>query len=1848
MRQIADRSQVRYCPRHVRFPPLQFRRFCAGLMMCVALATPARADVAINEIRAGASERLLQWDSNGIAQVGTGTRWYQPMFSDATWPSGPGPFGFGSLSNSPPPFATRLEAGMRYLSPTVYLRKSFVVSSGDALRSDPLEFVVGYNDGFVAFLNGVEIARRNAGPAKKFIHHDQPAYNREVFSGTAPILPTVLNETIALPQTTPLLVEGTNVLAVHALNASASDATFYFKADLRITGTPVTDLVTATDTWKYFVGVVEPSGQLYDPALLASGKLNVGWGTVNYDDLEWSSGPGPIGAGSPGVTLGTNLTAQVINITPSVFVRKVFSVTSSEAADTQPLQLVVRYDDSFVAYLNGVEVARRNIGVPNTFTPRTAVADVESNTTVTLSIDPPAKLLVPGNNVLALQVHNYTFNNADLLLQADLRTTGSGARTLVPNNTVWKYLVGTVEPVGVPTEEEEESPEGPESDVDWIELFNDGNQPVALDGWSLTDDPDERDKWVFPDVTLPPGGYLVIICDGKDIRSLAGGFAHANFALGSDGEYLGLFDETGALVQQFHPEYPRQLPFHSFVRVDDHTWKYSDAPSPGAANGGNLFSGIVATPTVSNPGRFYAGSVSVLLSCATPGAAIRYTLDGSEPGPASSLAGAALVFTSTSRVLRARAFAPGMVPSDIVTHTYLINQSAARQGLPAVCLSGEEAKTFYRPFGIMAIVPNTSSAYTASIWSQFIGNTSGNLTSPNVPPDPSAYHAPMQSGQPAERPVAFEILHTGATPDLRSAAGVRLAGSPFSRPRYVLTAQNSGTPNVGTWSASATQKPQLNLFFRNDYGAKPLDYPLVPGSSVASYENIRLRAGKNDISNPFIRDEYVRRLFLNMGQVGVRGDFVNLYVNSVFKGYFNITERPREPFFQQARGTNARFDVRNISVMADGDVLAYNELLNYARSRTMASAADYDGIKTRLDVVNVVDYLLLNVVAATADWPGNNYVMDRARNASGLYRFSVWDAEGGFGGFSRNPQYKSFNDLITGSPTSDSVPARLFYTRLKVNLEFRLLFADRIQKHMFNDGALTDANLSALYNQLKSRIAPMITDVSGGTFTDFLPLWLNGRGDPTRYTLSGGTTGSLVNCPSRRRVLFDGYIDDSTGGATVPAAFVSEGLWPATQAPLFSTFGGAVAQNFPVDITNPNAAGSIFYTMDGTDPRAAGGAVAGTAYAGTLHIAQSTQLKARVRNTNGEWSPLTEALFTVAQPLPLLVTEVMYHPPDVGAVGGDEFEFVEIKNVGTVPLNLNGVSLSGGVEYLFPNGSVLGANQFVLLVKNPVQFAAKYPGKTIGGVYSGSLNNRGDQLALHDLGGAPIFTMNYLDAPPWPVSPDGWGNSLVPVDPNNNSNPNDAANWRASSSPGGSPGADDPFAPKIFVNELLVNPLAGELQAIELVNEGADPVDVSHWWISDASALPQKFQIPAGTTIPSGAFLVFDETQFNPTPGQGQSFSFNKQGGEVVLSSAAANGQLTGYVHTAGFAASAAGVSFGRYRDAVLVDHFVAQRTTSFGAGNAGPRVGPVVISEIMYHAGAGESDYIELRNISGEPVPLFDPDNPANTWRVRGASFNFPTGVTLQPREIVVLSALPPSTFRVQHNVPPAVAIFQYSGNLDDDGETLALQMPAEPVAGQSVGQIDVDVVTYADAGGWPVAPDGNGPALERIQLNGFGDDRTNWRASLAQNGSPGTLPGLSFAMWQAAYFTSAQINDANVSGRNADPDGDGLSNFLEHAHGLDPWRPDAGEALAITLENDGAAGPFLTLRYRQNAGANGFQFHVDTAGDLPAWSLDGAISIGGAVTNNDGTETRTLRDTIAPGDADKRFIRLRVVETP
>lgn len=1399
---------------------------CVGIGLALAIACGtsgtsatsdtdggAHQDVVLNEVVHAPSERQLRWPTATTPKLGTGPAFYEAGFDDSEtrgWQSGPGPFGFGTTTPAAPVFGTNTQTQMQNLTPSLYLRKTFTVSAGDAARTDPLQLTTSYNDGFIVYVNGVELARRWAGPAGQFQYHDQHAYDPDLNAATQDV--TLYTETVNLGAANTLLREGANVVAVHALNLASTNANFVFSGSLGIgSATPVT-LVSATDTWQYFPGVVEPAGGLYDPALLFSGRLSVPWGKVAYDDTTWTAGPGPHGQGIAG--MGTSVTG-VIGSTPSLYTRIVFNASATDAADPTPLQLLVDYDDSFVAYINGVEVARANLQQANTFVPRTAVATTTRNyagSQTTFVIDPAKNVLVAGANVLAIQAHNVSIGDADIALRADLRIGAAGTRLVASSSPSWRYTAGTAEPIADLDGAIEDNPDAPESVNDWVELYNRGASAVSLSGWSLSDSSGTSQKWIFPDVSIPAGGYLVVILDGQDVRTPGtGGYLHANFSLDADGEYLGLRDATGALVQEF-TKLPPGSPFHSYGRNATGNYVYFDLATPGAANAGTEFSGIVAPPVPSIPGGFLTGATSVTLTSPTPGATVRYTdtanaagpTDGSEPTETTGIAYSGTISIGSTRVLRAAAFAPGMIPSPVASFTYLIGEPAPRPSLPAVSIIANQPRSLYRPYGTMAIVNNMSGNYPAGPWSA-LG-------------DKQQYNNANFRGIWGERPVTWQHIAANGAPLFNLDIGLRLAGSPFTRPRYVLTGPNGATPNTTAWStSSAFEKPSMNFYMRDDLGGDPLKYPVIPKSPVTVHSDFRFRGGHNDL-NPFIIDELARRLFVDMGNKGSLGVNTTLYINGAFKGIFNLVQHVRQEWLREAFKSDLDWDVLQVGVPSDGDGIAYQEMFTFLRNNPQSVLANYQGMQARLDMTEFVDYLIQNIYTCTGDWPHNNWIAARERSTSGKFRFITWDAEGSFGSFGLTVTSSNFvtqpqnngapgtqSSLFTTTPLTDSLTTgpRILYTLLRDSPEFRLLFADRIQKHFFNGGALTDAAITARYTELANECSPFIA----GFNSTRIPSWINGIGNTSRWTvtLSGMAIASTTNAPSRRKVLLEGFTNDQAvaylPAGPVPGYFAAQGLFPSTLAPSLGQFGGTVAAGYGLVITNPNAGGgAIYYTTNGLDPRLPGGAAQGTAYTGPIPITSATVVKARVLSPGGEWSPLVEATFRTGAPPTLLITEVMYNPPAftppgfTAPVDGDEFEFIELKNIGSAPVNLYNVRLAAGIDFTFPPGATVPAGGFVVLAKNPARFSLKYPGVAVAGQYGpgSSLSNGGETLTLVDAFGDTIMSFTYDDNQPWPTSADGGGRSLVPSLPSSNPAPNLASSWRASTNDGGSPGTDDP------------------------------------------------------------------------------------------------------------------------------------------------------------------------------------------------------------------------------------------------------------------------------------------------------------------------------------------------------------------------------------------------------------------------------------------------------------------------
>ncbi|CAN0433444.1 unnamed protein product, partial [Laminaria digitata] len=280
---------------------------------------------------------------------------------------------------------------------------------------------------------------------------------------------------------------------------------------------------------------------------------------------------------------------------------------------------------------------------------------------------------------------------------------------------------------------------------------------------------------------------------------------------------------------------------------------------------------------------------------------------------------------------------------------------------------------------------------------------------------------------------------------------------------------------------------------------------------------------------------------------------------------------------------------------------------------------------------------------------------------------------------------------------------------------------------------------------------------------------------------------------------------------------------------------------------------------------------------------------------------------------------------------------------------------------------------------------------------------------------------------------------------------------------------------------------------------------MSGWYLTDVKEEPRKFQMPAGTSIAAGGYLVFDEDDFNASPGTPSSFALSSFGDGIYLFSADSQDNLTGYVRGFAFGGADNGVTFGREVWVTGQEELLPQISETLGRENSGPRIGPVVISELMYGPPVAEDEFIELVNISSQTISLFDQQFPENTWRIEGVGFSFPQNTTMAPGAIMLVVPVAPAVFRTAHAVPAEVAIFgPYTGRLNNAGEAVQLQAPDDPDMGGQVPYFDMDQVIYGDSNPWPTSADGGGASLEKINLDGLGSDPVNW-VGRAGGGTPG-----------------------------------------------------------------------------------------------------------------------------------------------
>lgn len=749
----------------------------------------------------------------------------------------------------------------------------------------------------------------------------------------------------------------------------------------------------------------------------------------------------------------------------------------------------------------------------------TATVAVEvTNLPLIYSLTADDSLVAPGTLVtLSWSVANattLTLNGADVTAQnsAAFTATSSGVHTLVASNangsTSKEINIRVVIPGEPIISEFLASNDGGLHDEDgeasdWIELHNPGPDPVSLLGYYLTDDAANLTKWALPDVTLAGDGYLVLFATGND-RSTPGSELHTNFSLATVGEYLALVKPDGTtIVTDFPPQYPRQhsdvsYGFDSVNAIDG----FFTTPTPGAANSSG-FTGFVADTVFSIDRGFYTNPIQVAITSASPDAQVRYTVNGTKPTATTGLVYTSPITISQTTVLRAAAFQDGFIPTNVDTHTYIFT---------ADVISHSNMSTNITQDAIYAPLMDASLQSIPSISLTFLGDVAR-----------------------TEKEVSMEMINF-PDGDAQVDAGMVRFGS------YVTNFAKRG----------------IRITFRNEYGPGKLAFPIFAGQEYQNFDpadrvdGIDLRAGNHDMKarGAYMSNRFTDDAMLDMGQISPHGRFVHLYLNGLYWGQYHLRERWNAAMLAEYFG-GQKVEYEAINANNSGNQFltgkVYDGTGDYwqATQQLIAGGTPFASTKDHLDMDNLIDFMLLWV-------SGNSESEFRAAGSVPLgvpFKFFMKDADG----FLRNP----------GHSASHNGPLNAM-SRLATegDPEYRILLADRIHKHFYNDGALTPAKNIA---RLQARVDE---------------IQLSFLSESARWESAGFTW-----TPTDWQNFQDNLLNNSFPALTntMINRFKSAGMYPSTAAPTFNQHGGAVPPAFRLGITAP--VGTIYYTSDGSDPR---------------------------------------------------------------------------------------------------------------------------------------------------------------------------------------------------------------------------------------------------------------------------------------------------------------------------------------------------------------------------------------------------------------------------------------------------------------------------------------------------------------------------------------------------------------------------------------------------------------------------------------------------------------------------------------
>ena len=551
---------------------------------------------------------------------------------------------------------------------------------------------------------------------------------------------------------------------------------------------------------------------------------------------------------------------------------------------------------------------------------------------------------------------------------------------------------------------------------DWIELYNATDADILLSNYFLTDDADFLWRYQLPEKTLKAGERIVIFLSetGKNLLS---GYSVLPFNLSASGEELYLSDRNG-IVDCVH--LPALQVDTTYGRPDGSMEFFLlEQVTPGTANG--AAAQITDMPVALTPQGVYEG-VEYLDIEFTGEGKIYYTTDCTKPEQTSLPYTGPIRITETT-VFRVICIADGKQPSQVLDLTYLLNE---HDSLSVVTLVTEPDDLFSWETGIYMTGPNASDKepyYGANYWKD------------------------------VEIPATISLFEKDGG-GFTSGCGVKIFGG-YSR---------------------YEDKKSLACFFRAEYGASELDYPLFGEAGLDTYEAFVLRNCGQDVFWARMRDVMITSLVAEQTTVPVQKyKPVVVYLNGQYFGIHYIREK-----------LNENYVAGNFNVKAEDVVLceceglnssAYRSLIKYAMNHDMNDPEHYEYVCSRIDVDNYIDYMVAQI------WIGNtdNSNVRFFKTTEGKWTWILYDTDMSFATANFNSVSRHLNKNAIGN---NDLTSKTLAVCLMNNPEFKDMFLSRMAWQM--NHIWTEENVIGRIDEIQALIAQdMVKDCQrwGRTYT---------------------------------------------------------------------------------------------------------------------------------------------------------------------------------------------------------------------------------------------------------------------------------------------------------------------------------------------------------------------------------------------------------------------------------------------------------------------------------------------------------------------------------------------------------------------------------------------------------------------------------------------------------------------------------------------------------------------------------------------------------------------------------------------